>query len=372
MREGVYYDVQELIKIDYKNILRTVSELLYSDKFSANSWGDVVSLLSIAFNHLLETESLDEEAFHHLETQINNKFQEYIDNHYTSLFSKSSYIRPSTVTQILKHIEYHKEENKKIALIVIDGMNFWQWKLIQQSITETNVNYQIDENVCLAWIPTITSLSRQAIFKGNIPSDDYNQNPANEKKAWNLFWQERYAPENEIEYESFNHLVNINDYNFSDIKYLALVTNDLDDEMHGTYRGNKNLHGNTVSWILDSKIIQLIKKLVDDDFCIYIASDHGNVEATGWRNLKASEKFGTSKSRSKRHLEYKQSNLLDEFIENNPGLEGKVGTKNNIAYLKNKSAFILKGNKVITHGGSHFWEVLTPFIKVTKNNDKEN
>jgi hypothetical protein len=75
------------------------------------------------------------------------------------------------------------------------------------------------------------------------------------------------------------------------------------------------------------------------------------------------DKVGTL-SRGKRHLHFTNETLLQGFIEQNPGLG--IGKKGLSLYLKKQEAFTNENNQVITHGGSHLWEVIVPFISINE------
>jgi hypothetical protein len=55
---------------------------------------------------------------------------------------------------------------------------------------------------------------------------------------------------------------------------------------------------------------------------------------------------------------------MNEFIQQNE--EISVGKKSLSIYLKNKEAFTSGNSLVITHGGSHFWEVIVPLISINE------
>ena len=83
----------------------------------------------------------------------------------------------------------------------------------------------------------------------------------------------------------------------------------------------------------------------------------GLFEAKGIKNLMLKEKVG-SLSRGKRHIHFSNETMLANFIEQNPDLT--VGTKNNSIFLRHDEAFTDWNVRVVTHGGSHLWEVLIP------------
>ena len=213
-----------------------------------------------------------------------------------------------------------------------------------------------------SWLPSITQLSRQAIFKGDSPDRTYRQNPANEERLWLNYWKSKGLNEFEIRY---NH-EKIHLENLSPLKRFALVFKDLDDYMHSS-KDFTDLLKLTENWIVRSQIVEVINQLVKEDFKVFITSDHGNIQAKGWRSLKGREKLGTNKSgsRSERHIEYSEDWLKDELLTNNPDLNDSVVQEEQAIYFKNNYSFSSK-ESLVTHGGSHILEVLVPFIEISK------
>jgi hypothetical protein len=122
----------------------------------------------------------------------------------------------------------------------------------------------------------------------------------------------------------------------------------------------------TENWLKRSKIRQTIQELLSQSFRVIITSDHGNIQAKGWRGLNGKEKLGTNKSgsRSERHLEYSEKRLKDEFLNNNPELLGSIVQEEQAIYFKDDLSFSRR-DELVTHGGAHFLEVVIPFIEIT-------
>jgi PglZ domain len=290
--------------------------------------------------------------------KINICFQKELEQNFKHLFSSSAIKKPKIVSKILDHIN-HNHKTNKIALIVIDGMGFWQYNIIK-SLYSSSLN--TIEDFTFSWLPSITQLSRQAIFKGDYPDKEYIQNPKNEEKLWENYWTNKGLDKFEIRY---NH-DKIDTSNLERITKFAIVLKDLDDKMHSS-TDYTDLKGLTQNWIERSEIIKNIEKLIESGFEVFITSDHGNILTNGWRGLNSREKLGTNKSgsRSQRHIEYTDQILVDEFLVANPEIQQSVVRDNNAIYFKNNYNFSSK-DSVITHGGSHFLEVIIPFIKILK------
>jgi hypothetical protein len=289
---------------------------------------------------------------------INIHFQKELEQNFKNLFSSSAIKKPKIVSKILDYITHNNKSNK-IALIVIDGMGFWQYNSIKSLYPSS---FNTIEDYTYSWIPSITQLSRQAIFRGDYPDKEYIQNPKNEEKLWTNYWTNKGLDKFEIRY---NH-DKIDTFNLERITKFAIVLKDLDDKMHSS-TDYTDLKGLTQNWIERSDIIKKIELLIESGFEVLMTSDHGNILTNGWRGLHSREKLGTNKSgsRSQRHIEYSNKISADEFLEANPEIQQSVVREDNAIYFKNNFNFSSK-DSVITHGGSHFLEVIIPFIKITK------
>jgi hypothetical protein len=323
----------------------------------ADQWFMIIHLLSNAkLKELRSTNSNLKTDFKKVETAINKRFQRFIDNTYGSLFSLSGVRKPFVVSRILDHMKSNPSTKK--ALLVIDGMNFWQWQLLGQALKSHGVHFR--QSASLAIVPTITAWSRQAIFKGDKPN--YSEDNSKEHILFANYWRSNGVMDYQMQFVKFSVHEPLDIAIIpSDISVLGMVCNDLDNIMHGSILGDQQLEASTLQWITSSGIVKSIQDLVSRGFQIFITSDHGNVEATGIGNLTQSQKVG-SLSRSKRHLRFSNEILLTAYIEQNPQLN--FGKKDLSIYLKQNEAFALENTRVITHGGSHIWEVVVPFIHV--------
>ena len=59
----------------------------------------------------------------------------------------------------------------KIALLVFDGLAVDQWIQIRECLAKKSQKLDFDESACFAWLPTLTSVSRQALFSGLKPRE---------------------------------------------------------------------------------------------------------------------------------------------------------------------------------------------------------
>lgn len=293
-----------------------------------------------------------EERFLSIINKLNTQFQQFLDAKYDSLFTRSGIKYPYTLDKIQEYIAYNSKD-RKIAFIVIDGMNYWQWTLLKQSLENEKLNIQ--ELTTLSWIPSITAWARQSIFAGKKP--DLSIDNRKEGDLFKKYWIEK---QNRMPYQVYyENLKTDKDISIPspDITVVGFAINVLDEMMHGNILGYEQLYLNTKHWIDKSNICSSIKSLRNAGFDIYISTDHGNIEAELNLKLTADQKQ-VMHSRSKRFIQFDTEEQANSYIVKNK--EYLFGKKDKSVYFKDTNGFGTNREKVITHGGSHVLELLIP------------
>ncbi len=288
---------------------------------------------------------------------INDQFQQWIDRQYFATLHSSALLQPKSVNAILPHLAANYGIDDKVALLVVDGFSYWQYTLLKDHLHGKGI--QTEDNTTLAWLPSITMLSRQAIFRGATPRQDYKQNPENERRLWTDYWREHSFGNYEIQYLSDKDEFAINE----GVKRLAVVTVEMDEKMHSS-TDYKDLCSLTENWC--PRITERIEAMLSAGYTIYLTTDHGSAYAQGWRTLTQTEKVFLYKdgSRGARHLIYNNKDEQKQFAENHPDLQLLV--HDNWMSIRGNQCFARECTNMITHGGSHFMEVVIPWIKITR------
>jgi hypothetical protein len=287
--------------------------------------------------------------------RLNDRFQEYLDLAYFATLHASHFLAPRSVNKILPFLTFNHRENERVVLLVVDGMAWWQYLVLREQLKAEKI--RTSDDTIFAWVPTITMLSRQAIFRGDDPVLDYKQNPASEEKLWNAWWTAQGIPSADIQYIYGDSEPEV----WSTTRRLALVSVTLDEVMHISDAPDLLL-ACTEAWA--RRFARTIIALKDQGFAIYITTDHGNVLSTGEAPLTSAEKTHLFQdgSRGARHLIYEAEAPMLEFLSNHAP-ESFLVHDNWLAY-RGEQAFNKAGKRQITHGGSHLLEVAIPFIKV--------
>jgi hypothetical protein len=287
--------------------------------------------------------------------RLNGRFQEYLDLAYFATLHASHILAPRSVNKILPFLTFNHKGNGRVALLVVDGMAWWQYLVLREQLTAERIH--TSDSTIYAWMPTITMLSRQAIFRGDDPVLDYKQSPASEEKLWSAWWTEQGIPYSDIQYIYGDSEPEI----WSTTRRLALVSVTLDEVMHISDAPDLLL-ACTEAWA--RRFVRTIIALKSQGFAIYITTDHGNVLSTGAGTLSSAEKthLFADGSRGARHLIYKDEAPMQEFLSLHE--ESSFLVHDNWLAYRDEQAFNKAGKRKITHGGSHLLEVAIPFITI--------
>jgi hypothetical protein len=215
------------------------------------------------------------------------KFSEWVMSRFAGLYNQAP-IPPVMVHHVPRALaRWRQDEKSKVALIVIDGMSLNQWYTIKAVLDNQIPSVIMREQCLFTWVPTVTSVCRQAIFAGKIPLYFPESIYSNKKHAalWRAYWADHGVPSQNVEY--FNGLdeqtPNVLESKACDesIEVLGLIIQKVDKIVHGMELGMAGMHNQVRQWAESGFLSTVITKLLDNGFIVAITSDHGNTEAYG-------------------------------------------------------------------------------------------
>ncbi len=264
--------------------------------------------------------------------------------------------------------------SSKVALVVVDGLAPDQWVVLRGMLSEQHRDWDFHESGVFAWVPTLTSVSRQAIFAGRAPMffPASIQTTDREPAEWSQYWADQGVPQGEIGYRKSlgdQKAEDLEEFlSESPVRVLGLVVDKVDKIMHGMKLGAAGMHNQVRQWAEQGWLATLVEMLLDHGFGVYITSDHGNVEALGWGTV---SEGAIADQRGERVRVYPTDLLRKQVKDKFPeamewpaiGLPGDY-----LALLApDRLAFVKKGEKVVAHGGIALEEVIVPFVRVERN-----
>lgn len=206
-------------------------------------WSDstYVETLGKAMKQIIAGREYDNEAAK-LIHDINFDFQHYLHDRYFATLNSA--LEPTAVHAVAPFMQNHFGSDDKMAFIVIDGMAWWQWEVLRDVLEQEKLLSMPEVKAIFAWLPSITALSRQALFRGASPMIDYRQTPSEEEKLWKNLWKANpiYAPvyqHNVVSPEELNTAT----------RRLAIVDVQLDKKMHQS-SDYYDLHDLTRNWAI--------------------------------------------------------------------------------------------------------------------------
>ncbi|WP_168189579.1 BREX-3 system phosphatase PglZ [Limnobaculum zhutongyuii] len=310
-----------------------------------------------------------------INTDVDELFQHWLLINYAKIQTIPTVRYPSMLHKVPDWISRRIDSGNKICLLVLDGMGARQWPLLRKQL-QICENISIEEHSCFAWVPTITSISRQTLFSGKRPFlfGESLLTTNKEEQLWLNYWMDKGLNKREIKYAKKIENYSVDEWQSLvgslPVKIAGLVINFIDEQMHGMKMGMAGLNVVVDSWLAEWKFKDKISDLLENGFEVIITSDHGNQEAIGMGYINEGVKAET---RGERVRIYNDPSLRDssaasyqDFVIVWPGPEMGLPKGTYPLLACSDKAFKSKGDVVVGHGGISLHEAIVPFIIVNK------
>jgi len=349
-------------------------------------WGDFAKRFGEMLSRVHELPSKDavermvaiRERIKTIQALTDERLQAWIvAGHYADLILQPAIKGPVMVHHVPRFLRQRRSAGEaKVALLVFDGLAFDQWARIREHLITGQQPFVFDESTAFAWSPTVTSVSRQALFSGLRPREfeDSIDHTNKEETLWKAYWQnEGNVAANDVMYRRALHQVEQLNALEAEIvnrkpKVLGLVIDEVDERLH-----KERSKEDVASWIgrwLDTGFVErLFAFLLVEGFSIYVTADHGNVDAVG---IGRPNQGVIAETRGERVRVYRSEPLRSESAAAYPGtlaldIAG-LPTSFKPLFAGGRSAFVPVGDQVVVHGGLSVEELIVPFVRVTNVN----
>ncbi|HML96178.1 MAG TPA: BREX-3 system phosphatase PglZ [Thermodesulfobacteriota bacterium] len=303
---------------------------------------------------------------------LNSTFAGWLADHYSSLINL-----PPTNPAMLHHVprrlarDIEDSGSSRAALIVVDGLALDQWVTIRQLLQKQDANLVMRESATFAWIPTLTSVSRQSIFSGKpplyFPSSINSTN--SEEKLWKQFWEGHGLSWLDVAYQR-----GLGDGDAAGVldsaihpgktKVVGLVVDKVDKIMHGMQLGSAGMHNQIKQWCHAGFLSAMVGQLLDYGYEVWLTADHGNIQCEG----KGRPSEGViAETRGERVRVYPTPELRAQVAGAFPFAHEwqPVGLPADYFPLVagGRDAFVNPGDAIVGHGGVAIEEVIVPLVK---------
>jgi hypothetical protein len=250
----------------------------------------------------------------------------------------------------------------RVLLVVLDGLGHAQWAHLRERLALDIV----DSGSALALVPTYTTVSRQAIFAGDLPISFprtlWTTQP--EPRRWRELWANAGVVSTDVVYHRVKGRLPHDHVLFGDASVVGLVVNAVDDLMHTSeLLGDAQLLANLDVWADNGFLVDLIRRATAEGIEAWITADHGNLECIGSGSISEGVAI---ESAGKRLLRYPNRTLRDASAAEGivwDEVPGMPLTAEPLLFAGGRSAFT--NNRVsISHGGLSLDEVIVPLARV--------
>ena len=311
-----------------------------------------------------------------IRSQIDSSFIAWLLKRYAGLVNLPP-LTPVVVHHIPRFLAriIGKDQQKKIAFVLVDGLSLDQWIVMRDVLSTQCPELRFRESAIFGWIPTITSVSRQAAFAGRPPIyfPASIQTSAKEPVLWAQFWKDQGLSQSEIAYAK--GLGNSNALESEVDEFLSgpqtraagLVISKVDKIMHGMELGMAGMYNQVQQWTLQGYMSSLLEALIGRGFHVILSSDHGNVEAKGCGRPAEGV---IADLRGERARIYPDELLRSTVKEKFPDaiMWPSIGLPENYFPLlaPERLSFVPKGQKTVAHGGITIEELIVPLIQIER------
>lgn len=302
-----------------------------------------------------------------------SRFQDWLQRHFADLPSLPAAKGPVMLHHVPRYLTYRRDQgHTRQALLLFDGLSIDQWCQLRRRLSERLPDVAVEDAACFAWLPSLTSVSRQTVFSGLKPREFAGSidTTSKEPNLWSKFWQEAGLRRNEIVYQKgIKHCDQLmaleQDIADPNVKVAGVVVDMVDEIVHGATLGKRGIASQIENWCETGFVEQLIELLIKHGFEIHLTSDHGNVDATGIGRLNQGV---LSELRGERVRIYRSDDLaasvpsnLDTLRFDLPGLPSDFLP----VYPKGRGAFTGMGEHIVAHGGMSVEELIVPFVRIS-------
>lgn len=364
-------------------LLRSLDELLSEESLRWEGWRQVAALWAQITRLLVDSaRSFPEGAavqIANTRDRIDAAFLPWLQQNYSTL-SGRRLPDPHHLFHIPGVLANRLNASPRVALLVLDGMSLAMWQELREQWQVRHSEWHITDQLVLAQIPTLTSVSRQALIAGRPPRDfaESLDTTSKESRRWRDFWVGKNLSEAAIAYE---HISARSDRGLpvaissSQTKALCLVVNDIDDMVHGATQGLTGLYSVFSTWLNNPEstgavwIERIIQNLLENRYLVAVTSDHGHVEALG---IGTPSEGLLAHTRAKRARIYPNTESAQQVRQSFPDAilwENDALLPPDLAVLfpSGRQAFAEANTLVVSHGGPTIEEVIVPFATIEQH-----
>ncbi len=371
IRVGIRVDEAADRRLRFERLLRELDEALPASDAHHTEWQHFAKRWAAlnVLRHQLEDEDAHN-AFRTLRGQVDDRFTAWMLAWYGTLYSQPPPVMVHHVPRVLQR--RLQDQAERVALLVIDGLALDQWLVLRNVILDRRGTLRVDERTLFAWVPTLTDVSRQAIFAGGMPMAFASSlgHTRREEKLWTRYWTDSQPSIRPAYLKVEGQRGDLDAVRpvvqDPGVQVLGIVFYQIDEMMHGMTMGQAGMHNQVRQWGTGGALLPVLDMLLEEGYRVFLTADHGNVTATGWGTVREGQ---TADRRGRRARVYPAQSLRETVVSDYPdAIEWKsMGLPEDFLPLlaSGRHMFAPEGSREVVHGGLALEEVIVPFVEIT-------
>lgn len=393
--------VQEVTQTGYRQDFSRIG-MQMSESLSPEEWKELYKRLVHWELELAEAGSPMDDMLHMQKEEANHTFAKFIRKNYEGWIQQSD-TRPLMSPDIFKRCIFPRlSAGRKVFLLVLDNFRYDQWRMLSRELAD---DFDMDEDLYYAILPTATQYARNAIFAGLMPlqikqmyselwvEEDEDEGKNLNEEALIRHQLERFRRREAFSYHKINDSqaadrllsqfsqitatpLNVLVINFIDILSHARTESKMVRELAGNESAYRSI---TLSWFRHSPVNELFHRLAELDYDIIITTDHGSIrvdqpsKVVGDRNVNTNLRYKLG-----RNLSYNAKEVLElkdprRFMLPQPNLSTSyifaTGSRF-FAYPNNYNYYVQYYKDTFQHGGISMEEILVPLVTLRSKNKR--
>ncbi len=262
------------------------------------------------------------------------------------------------------------QTKQRVLLIVLDSMSYPDYyQLVEQWSKKIPAVYGHPVGPTLSLLPSVTSVSRKALFLNALPTDRLDDDETYEKKAaisegkalQEAFPDKRVRLYNKTNWDDQQIF---NDLQFHQVDVLAVIINTIDDDL-------KNATTSVRLPTLEDlgSLVQIVRKGIESGWPVLLTSDHGHTWHRDKRLRRGEAQAGGDKERRAGErfifLTRNQISPIDAIVTSDPHIV--VDKNQRLALLTATGSYFGHNPRRGYHGGASLEEVVLPCIRLMQN-----
>lgn len=285
--------------------------------------------------------------------------------------------RPYCLHQALPYLasRYTPSPSRPLALVVMDGMAWEDWLVLEPLLGLAQPGLRSETLPILAILPTLTSISRQALLSASLPAQfpEHWQTTQYEKTHWLSFWEAHGLRQDAVGYlrglgkpgtESIeNEALSLTSQ--PNLAAAAFIVNGIDDLIHASALQDYAFQGELLAWANGAGFAAFIQALRQRFATVVITSDHGHITGKGLGRLPLEHLTVEGSLRAALFQPPLEDYALKQLPACLPWRGHGLPDDLMAVFPEGDSLFAPPGEEHISHGGPGLEEVVIPLVIIT-------